>query len=90
MTHWPEINWQSFGEEADCLLKLAEAEGLTSRTISERRSIGVSALSRARNGRPLSAANYLAICALLDLDPYGYLTAAIPANVPQFACAETV
>lgn len=73
MSRWPEIDWPAFGAAVDDALKDCSAEGFSAREVGYRHGIGVSALSRARNGVHVAAGNFIAICQLFGLRPAWFL-----------------
>lgn len=66
-----EIDRMRFAADVIAVL---DREGLSYTAAIERHpDLDRSMLSRACNGKPLSAANFLLVCWALQLDPFGYL-----------------
>jgi hypothetical protein len=83
-----EIDWRAFGAR---VAERLEGEGLSYRGAVERwPCLDKSMLSRAVNGRPLSAANYMVVCTALGIDPNAFLIAARKPRVTRRAIRETL
>lgn len=94
MNIWPEIDWLGFAQEVDGQLVLASRAGISLRAIQAAHRISIATLTRARAGATLSAANYLALCQMMDIDPYRYLTSgqtrSLRSEVSRGNFAETI
>lgn len=66
-----DVDWNSFADDVKSGLT---GQGLSyDGAVSRWPTLNKGLLSRACNGKPLSAGNFLHLCDLLDLDPHCYL-----------------